>query len=139
MTRAEVVAALGEDANPEAVGGLEPEACDEFRPERMPEGMRVMIERDRLTRITMSAGAAVRTDRGFGIGDSAAAIRRSYGPDAVTSPHKYVASPAEYITVWTHGPVGPDARGLVYEIGSGGGVIHVHAGGPSIQYVEGCL
>ena len=37
MTRAEVVAAAGEDANPEAVGGPEPEMCDEFRPADAPE------------------------------------------------------------------------------------------------------
>ncbi|WP_262423623.1 hypothetical protein [Brevundimonas denitrificans] len=30
MTRAEVVAALGEDANPDAVGGPDPESCDQF-------------------------------------------------------------------------------------------------------------
>ncbi|WP_158332143.1 hypothetical protein [Brevundimonas abyssalis] len=36
MTRAEVVAALGEDANPDAVGGPDPESCDQFRPERRP-------------------------------------------------------------------------------------------------------
>jgi len=139
MTRAEVVAAAGEDANPDAVGGPEPEVCDEFRPVRAPEGLRVMIERDRLTRITLSAGAGITTERGFGVGDPAAPIKEAYGADAVVSPHKYSPAPAEYITVWRTAPGGPDARGLVYEIGPDGRVVHIHAGGPSIQYVEGCL
>jgi hypothetical protein len=139
MTRAEVVAAAGEDANPDAVGGPGPEVCDEFRPERAPEGMRVMIERGRLTRITLSAGTAVRTERGFGVGDPAAPIEQAYGTAAVVTPHAYLSAPAGYITMWKTAPDGPGARGLVYEIGSEGRVVHVHAGSSSIRYVEGCL
>src|SRR5690606_31062491 len=92
MTRAEVVAAAGEDANPAAVGGPEPDMCDEFRPEQAPRGMLVMLEQDRVTRITLSAGTGITTERGFGVGDPAAPIREAYGTDAVASPHKY--SPA---------------------------------------------
>ncbi|HEX6926754.1 MAG TPA: hypothetical protein VF167_15135 [Longimicrobiaceae bacterium] len=140
MTRAELVAAAGEDANPEAVGGPEPEACDEFRPTQAPEGMLVMVERDRVTRITISAGADVRTDRGFGVGGSAEEIKQAYGEAAETMPHKYSPAPAEYITVWTVRPGSSgEARGIVYEVGEDGRVAHIHAGGPSIQYVEGCL
>lgn len=139
MTRAEVVAAAGEDARPDAVGGPEPEQCDEFRPGQAPEGMLVMIEQDRLTRVSLSAGTEIVTERGFGVGDPAAEIEEAYGADAVTTPHKYVAAPAEYITVWRTAPGGAEARGLVYEIGADGRVAHIHAGGPSIQYVEGCL
>lgn len=140
MTRAELVAAAGEDANPEAVGGPEPEVCDEFRPARAPEGMLVMLENGRVTRITLSEGAEVRTDRGFGVGDSADEIKRAYGEAAEAMPHKYSPAPAEYITVWTVRPGSSDeARGIVYEIGEDGRVAHIYAGGPSIQYVEGCL
>ncbi len=139
MTRAEVVAAAGEDANPEAVGGPEPDVCDEFRPEQAPDGMLVMIEQGYLTRITMIRNPAVQTERGFGVGDPAAPIREAYGDSALVSPHKYSPAPAEYITVWRTPPPDPDARGLVYEIGSDGRVSHIHAGSASIQYVEGCL
>ena len=139
MTRAQVVAAAGEDANPELVGGAEPEMCDQFRPTGAPEGMLLMVERDTLTRITISRDADVRTDRGFGIGDSASTILAAYGSAATSSPHKYVDAPAAYITVWTVEPGGSaPARGIVYEIGADGRVMHVHAGGPSITYVEGC-
>lgn len=139
MTRQEVVAAAGEDANPAAVGGPDPEQCDEFRPERAPDGMLVMIERGRLTRITISDGTDVVTDAGNAVGDSAAAVRRAYGPELTSLPHKYVGAPAEYLTVWTRDTPGPDARGLVYEVGADGRVIHIHAGSRSIEYVEGCL
>lgn len=139
MTRDEVVAAAGEDANPQAVGGPVPEACDEFRPMRAPAGLLVMVEQGRLTRISLGAGSTVKTGEGFGVGDPASAIEAAYGARAVTSPHKYVPAPAEYITVWMNAPSGPDARGIVYEIGPDGRVDHVHAGSPSIRYVEGCL
>src|SRR5690606_23850948 len=61
MTRAEVVAALGEDANPNAVGGPEPEQCDEFRPARAPAGMIVMLVQGRLARITLVRDSPVKT------------------------------------------------------------------------------
>src|SRR5690606_9883692 len=54
MTRAEVVAAAGEDANPNAVGGPIPEECDEFRPREAPDGVLLMLEQGVLTRISIS-------------------------------------------------------------------------------------
>lgn len=151
MTRAEVVAALGADANPNAVGGPDPEACDLFHPARAPEGLYVMIQRDVLTRISLQDNAALETDRGFGIGDQASALKNAYGTAAHIQPHHYLGLPAEYITVWTntggatldeHGWVPenttPNARGIRYETNAEGAVTEIHAGGPSIQYVEGC-
>lgn len=143
MTRAEVEAALGPDANPEAVGGPDPEACDEFRPEQAPEGLLVMIENGVLTRISAVRDSELNTNQGYGIGDPADGIKAAYGDDARVEPHKYVAAPAEYITVWAteeaDGYVqNPEARGVVYEIGEEGTVTAIRGGGPSIQYVEGC-
>jgi len=145
MTRAEVVAALGDDANPGAVGGAEPESCDEWRPARAPEGLRVMFVDGALARITTSAPSTLKTDRGFGVGDEAAAIKTAYGTAALAQPHKYSAAPAEDIFVWASGaPVGevyvedPTARGVRYEINGEGRVQMVHVGGPAIQLVEGC-
>lgn len=151
MTRAEVVAALGEDANPSAIGRPDPEACDLFHPARAPAGLYVMIQNGALTRITLTDNTTIKTDRGFGIGDSAAAIKAAYGASARVEPHHYLGLPAEYITVWstlggaTLDPNGwvpeesaPNARGIRYETNAGGAVTEIHAGGPSIQYVEGC-
>ena len=146
MTRAEVEAALGPDSDPEAVGGVEPEACDQWRPERAAEGVLVMIEDGVLTRISVSAPATLRTDRGFGVGDAAQAVKTAYGFQAIAQPHKYAPAPAEDIFVWTVGAPAdadtyvedPAARGVRYEIDGEGEVASIHLGGPSIQYVEGC-
>lgn len=143
MTRAEIEAALGPDANPDAVGGPDPESCDMFRPERAPQGLMVMVENGVLTSLWLSRDATLKTDRGFGVGDEADAIKAAYGTAATASPHKYSEAPAEYITAWSTGGGAdyvqdPAARGISYHIGNDGRVQHVAAGGPSIQYVEGC-
>ena len=145
MTLAEVAAAAGPDSDPEAVGGPEPESCDIFHPARAPEGLMVMIEDGRLARISLSAPTEVKTDRGFGPGDSAAAVEAAYGEVLKASAHEYQEAPAAYLTVWASGGGeqphvrSPGARGLRYEVDQGGAVDAVHAGGPAIQYVEGCL
>ena len=138
MTRAEVEAALGPDSNPGAVGGPEPEVCDQWRPERAPDGV--------LTRISVAEPSTLRTDRGFGLGDTATAIKTAYGAGAVSQPHKYSPAPAEDIFVWTSGGLATAdawvqdaaARGVRYEINGAGKVGIVHVGGPAIQMVEGC-
>lgn len=143
MTRAEIVEALGEDANPDAVGGPDPESCDQFRPERAPGSMLLMVQNDRLTRISLTDPSGIMTDKGLRVGDTAERVKAAYGDQALVTPHKYQDAPAEYITVWSRG--GGDgyvedenARGIVYEIGSDGTVMAIHAGGSSIQYAEGC-
>lgn len=138
MTREEIVAAVGDDSHPESVGGSEPERCDQFYPSGAPAGMMVMVEEGRLTRITLTRQADVQTEHGFGVGDLASSIKLELGSSAVASPHKYLSAPAQYVTVWKTAPSEPDPRGIVYETGADGRVTHVHAGGPSIQYVEGC-
>lgn len=144
MTRAQITQALGPDANPEAVGGADPEQCDEYRPERAPEGMLLMVEQGRLTRISLIRNSTVKTDKGVGLGATPDQVRAAYGPALQASPHKYVAAPAQYLTVWEKGgsgvggPVAPESRGIVYEVDGSGKVALIHAGGPSIGYVEGC-
>ena len=145
MTLAEVTAALGPDSDPEAVGGPEPEMCDQFRPARAPEGLLVMMEDGRLTRITLMSGSEIQTDKGLRVGATAAQVRAAYGPAIRSGHHKYQDPPAEYLTAWTRGGAGdeeaapPDSRGIRYEVDQEGKVALIHAGGPSIQYVEGCL
>jgi hypothetical protein len=139
MTRAEVVAALGDDANPGAVGGPDPAFCDMFRPARAPDGLLVMIQDGVLTSVWVSRNAAVETDRALNVGDPAAEVKRVYGAAAEVTPHKYSDAPAEYVTVWaTAHHEGPSARGLKYTIGSNGLVESIAGGGDSISYVEGC-
>lgn len=144
MTKDEVIAAVGPTKNPGAVGGPDEEACTEFQPERAPDGLWVMIEEGKLTRITIGDNSPVQTDKGLGVGATAEQVKATYGDAAQSSPHKYQDAPAEYIAVWSGGPRSepyvqdPNARGIVYEIDGAGKASFIHAGGPSIQYVEGC-
>ena len=79
MSLADVVTAYGTDSDPGAVGGPEAELCDQFRPVRAPEGLLVMVEEGRLTRITATSGSEVETDKGLSVGATAAEVRAAYG------------------------------------------------------------
>lgn len=139
MSRSEVEAAAGEDAHPEAVGGPDPATCDEFRPVRAPDGLLVMIRNGRLTRISITEGSGIITDRGIAVGDSVSEVLEAYGPEATSSPHTYHAAPAQYLTVWAVPPPAPAARGIVYEIAENGRVLRILAGDGSIEVPEGCV
>jgi hypothetical protein len=139
MTRAEVVAAAGEDANLNAVGGPDPDRCDEFRPSSAPAGLLVMVQGGVLTRISVSRNSDITTPEDFGVGDSGSSVLEDYGSRASVSPHQYWPAPAKYITVWREESSDVDRRGIRYEIDARGEVVHIHAGGPSIESVEGCV
>jgi hypothetical protein len=141
MTKDEVIAAVGDTRSPDAAS-IPGSECVEFQPQRAPDGLWVMLEAGKLTRITVGDMSTVKTDKGLGIGDTPDAVVAAYA-DAKRSPHKYQDAPAEYITWWTSPRSEPyvqdeTARGIVYEIDGTGKVGAIHAGGPSIQYVEGC-
>lgn len=142
MTKNEVVAAVGDKRDPDAAGI--PGDCEEYQPKNAPENLWVMLEAGKLTRITLADMSKLKTDKGLGLGDTAETVKTAYGAAATASPHKYQDKPAEYITVWDGGPrkepyvQDEAARGIVYEIDGTGKVGAIHAGGPSIQYVEGC-
>jgi len=143
MSKTDLIAAWGDRANPKSVGGAEPKVCDQFHPSRAPEGVNVMIQDGKLTRITLMRDARIKTDRGFGVGDTAMAIKQAYGGSIFAEPHKYQAAPAEDLFAWTRGGsasyvTDPSARGVRYEIGTDGKVSMIHAGDPTIQLVEGC-
>lgn len=139
MTTAELELAVGPMADTGDFG-----ECVEGRPANAPEGMLVMTEQGVVTRISLIRDSDLKTDRGFGIGDTAEAVKAAYGEEAGGGPHKYEPAPAEYIEVWSRSTPGvqyqtdPESRGIVYEIGGDGLVRAIRAGGPSIQYVEGC-
>jgi hypothetical protein len=143
MTKDEVIAAVGDTRSPDAAG-IPGSDCLEFQPLHAADDLWVMIEGDKLTRITIGDMSGVKDAKGLGLGDAAAKVKETYGASAAASPHKYQEAPAEYITVWEGGPRSETyvqdeaARGIVYEVDGTGKVGAIHAGGPSIQYVEGC-
>ena len=140
MTRADVEAALGAPNGPS--GLPDPELCDEFSPAQGPQDLFVMIESGRLARISLGSDAKVKTANGVAVGDARTVAAAAY-PDAVTEPHTYVEG-GVYLTQWDKGGGGDfvtdeTARGLRFEINEAGVVTMIHAGGPAIEYVEGCL
>jgi hypothetical protein len=101
--------------------------------------MLVMIERGRLTRITLTSEADVRTDVGVGVGDASAVVETAYGNRLTSTPHYYLAAPARYLRIWQTPPPSESARGIVYEIDAKDRVSRIHAGAHSITRVEGCV
>lgn len=143
MTQAEVDAAVG----PSSANAAEanPAECRYYHPARAPEGVLVMVENGVLTRLTAMKGSTVKTADGVGVRDDGEQLKARYGAAATVTPHKYEGAPSAYVTVWPGKPqlqgayvTDPTARGLVFEIGQDGKVAFIHAGGPSIQNVEGC-
>ena len=137
---AEVEQDYGAPAKPLA----DPNGCNVFHPARAPEGLWVMTEQGRVSRVTLRGDASATTDRGLGLGASAASVKQAYGAAAQTSPHKYESAPSGYVTVWSGGPrneayvTDAAARGVRYDVGADGKVKAIHGGGPSIQLVESC-
>jgi hypothetical protein len=145
MTRAEVEAVVGPSSTPPGDQASDDvHVCDDHHPQRAPEGLFVMLEDDKLTRITLYGATTLRTAEGIGLGDTAAHVKEVFGARARSLPHRYDDAPAEYIQVWEGaGPFpedvqDPAARGVVFETDHTGKVTAIHAGGPSIQYIEGC-
>ncbi len=132
MTQMQVAKALGVVPRGEPV---EPDSrCVEQISDNHP-GMYFMFEEGRLTRISLGEQSRVTTPRGIGLGATGAAVRRAYPRGLKAEPHEYQDAPAEYLTFWTV----PKKRGVRFEVDGTRRVASIHAGGPSIQYVEGCL
>lgn len=115
--------------------GVSSEACRELAFPKGGPDLVAMAENGRISRISAYDGSTIRTDRGFGVGSREADIRKAYGGKLRVETHKYDEEPAHYLTSWTV----PGKRGVRYETDQKGVVHTVHVGGPSIEYVEGCL
>ena len=109
-------------------------SCKEFQPAGQP-AMVVMTIDGRVARVSLYEKSPLKTDRGFTIGDREADIRKAYGPALKVEPHAYDGPQAHYLTFWTK----PGKRGVRYETDAKGRVNTIHAGGPQIEYIEGCL
>ena len=131
MTQAQVAQALGTKLEGEAIES--DDICVEKASPRL-KGVYFMFEERKLTRISIGDDSRVRTPRGIGVGASAAEVRRKYPKPLQAEPHHYLDLPGEYLTYWTV----PKRRGVRFETDLKRRVQTIHAGGPSIQYVEGC-
>jgi hypothetical protein len=98
-------------------------------------GLQAMIERGRLSRIAVSGAAAMKTDAGVAIGSSESAIYKAY-PN-VRSDGGFVDDGAPWQELYVQ-PKGRDGRGVRFTIDGKGKVAAMYAGGPSIEYPDGC-
>ena len=131
MTQKQVIAALG--------GTLEGAAIesDDICVEKESSALKsvgFMFEDGKLTRISLAEGTDITTPRGIGPGASAADVRRAYRKGLASEPNTYIEAPGEYLTFWTV----RDKKGVRFEVNEKRKVYVIHAGEPSIQYVEGC-
>ena len=133
MTRAQVSAALRSPLQGQAVE--DEETCIELTATRGHPNLFLLFEDGRLSRISTAGGGRIRTQRGIGVGSSAAEVRRAYGPRIEAETHEYLGAPAEYLTWWAR----PNRRGLRFETDTDRRVDTIHAGNASIRYIEGCL
>lgn len=107
-------------------------ACELISSPEWP-GVVAMIEAGKLSRVTLSRGSVFRTAKGIDVGASERVVRLSY-PQLETQPHKYEPAPAKDMYDWQQKGV----SGMRFEVAVSGTVAYIHAGGPSIAYVEGC-
>ncbi len=98
-------------------------------------GIYAIIEEGKVRRVTVAGRSMVKLIEGIGIGTSEAAVRSAF-PGFREEPHKYVESPAKYLTAPNAGCGDPALR---FEIGRDGKVSLIHVGTmPVLGYVEGC-
>lgn len=112
-----------------------PGACSE-QEYRTADGdqLWLMFEGDKITRITASTEAPrTRTAQNVGVGSTDAEVRTAY-QNVIEEGAHYNPPPAHNLIVWTT----PEQSGLLFEVSEQGIVTSVHAGGPSIRYMEGC-
>ncbi|WP_395648313.1 hypothetical protein [Terricaulis sp.] len=136
MTLAEARTASGQALDAEALEPDAPGACSEQQYTTTDGDMLwLMFEGDKLVRITATneGGARTRTAQNVGVGSTDAEVRTAY-QNLVEEGSHYNAAPAHNLIAWTV----PEQSGILFEVNEQGVVTAVHAGGPQIQYMEGC-
>ena len=115
-------------------GAQASDACRTISSSDYP-GVYAIIEQGKVRRITAGQNSAVRLSENMGVGSTEKEVLKSF-PGFRAEPHKYVASPAKYLTA-PNAASGDSA--LRFEIGADGKVSLIHVGMmPVLGYVEGC-
>ena len=113
------------------------QASDACRTITSPDysGVYAIVEQGKVRRITAGQNSDVRLNENIGVGSTEKEVLKSF-PGFRAEPHKYVASPAKYLTA-PNAASGNSA--LRFEIGANGKVSLIHVGMmPALGYVEGC-
>lgn len=136
MTAAEAEAALGHfrliPFNPGAPA--DSMACGYAASDRLPDGVKVMMEGARVVRLDVVSGG-VATAGGARIGDSEARIQQLYPGRVTVGPHKY--TDGHYLTV--RPAQASDTTHLIVFETDGQAVLRYRGGQkPQVEYVESC-
>lgn len=111
------------------------EECSFVTVKDAPEGLIVMVERGKITRVDVIRNSTIETAAGAKIGDTEAHIELLYPGQVEVQPHKY--TDGHYLVVTSADPAERDYR-IVFET-DGKKVLRYRSGlVPSVQYVEGC-
>ena len=113
------------------------QASDACRTISSPDypGVYAITEQGKVRRITAGQRSAVRLSENMGVGSTETEVIKAF-PGFRAEPHKYVASPAKYLTAQNAASSDPALR---FEIGADGKVSLIHVGMmPVLGYVEGC-
>lgn len=135
MPIAEARRVSGQALDAAALDEETPGACNE-QEYFLPNGERLylMFEGDVITRITAgSESPSTRTAQNVGVGSTDAEVRTAY-QNVIEEGAHYSPPPAHNLLIWTV----PDQSGFLFEVNEQGIISSVHAGGPSIRYMEGC-
>jgi hypothetical protein len=137
MTTDEARAALGGDLAMNPDNAQHPEGadrCDYPRSARLPAGVMVMVQGQRVVRVEVDSGA-VATAEGARIGDAEARIQQLYPGRVTVQPHKY--TDGHYLVV-RPAAASDTANLLIFE--TDGRVVQRFRAGqkPQVEYVEGC-
>lgn len=107
-------------------------ACNIYELVGAPDNLSVFVEHGIITSLGVGEGQRFETDRGVGVGDPEAAVRRAY-PQLKEEPDIYSEPPDKKLFFRSS-----NGNGIKFSINSGR-VSAISAGGASIAYVEGCL
>lgn len=130
MTQKQVIAVIGGTLEGDAYDSED--VCVAKESSRLP-GVGFLFEEGKLTSISLGHGAEIVTE-GIGIGTAAVAVRKAYRGKLKSEPNIYIEKPAEYLTYWSVA----GKSGIRSEVNEKRKVYVIYAGGPSIEYVEGC-
>jgi hypothetical protein len=137
MTLDEARTALGGDLAMNADNPDHPEGadrCDYPRSARLPAGVQMMVQGQRVVRVEVDSGTAA-TAEGARIGDAEARIEQLYPGRVTVEPHKY--TDGHYLVVRS-AAAGDTTNLLVFE--TDGRVVKGFRAGqkPQVEWVEGC-
>ncbi|MGK2961055.1 MAG: hypothetical protein ACSLFK_02790 [Gemmatimonadaceae bacterium] len=111
------------------------EECDWVRVRGAPDGLLMMVQKGRISRIDIIRSSTIETGAGAKIGDTEARIKALYPGRVAVEPHAYTDG---HYLVFTPPAAADSSFRIVFET-DGQKVLRYRSGlMPAVEYVEGC-